>query len=212
MDLIIVVLAAAAWLFVALLTLALGLTAAAHLFAAILGLIAALFFMLYLAEYRRSYVMQVVIYATLGALLLLFAFYGFHLAAFGYVFTGGAARFWFSLNGVRHFAGNVFNGPILTAIVVALMLYVTVRRSRYFGNTAPLLMVLALVPLITTQTVTAPWLWTLPFLFTFVGGVFADAIETRHRRLFLVLTGTIVVTQALACFAVLPLIARFALY
>src|SRR5664280_579216 len=41
---------------IALLTIALGLTAAAQVFAAILGLVAALIFMIYLAERRRSYV------------------------------------------------------------------------------------------------------------------------------------------------------------
>jgi hypothetical protein len=87
------------------------------------------------------------------------------------------------------------------------VLYCAVRRSRYFGNTAPLLMVLALAPLVTTQTASAPWLWTLPFLFTFVGGVFADALESRYRKLFLVLTGMALIAQAVACFAALPLLA-----
>ena len=192
---------------IALLAVALGLTAAAHLFAAIAGLVAALLFMLYLAERRRSYVMQILIFSALGAFVLLFASYGFHLAAFSYVFTGGAARFWFSLAGVRRFAGATFNVPILTATGVAAVLYCAVRRSRYFGNTAPLLMVLALAPLVTTQTASAPWLWTLPFLFTFVGGVFADALESRYRKLFLVLTGMALIAQAVACFAALPLLA-----
>ena len=82
------------------------------------------------------------------------------------------------------------------------------RRSRYFGNTAPLLVVLALAPLITTQTVSAPWLWALPFFFTFIGGVFADALETRTRKLFLLLTGAILTAQAMECLLALPLIAR----
>lgn len=194
---------------IALLTIALGLTAAAHVFAAILGLVAALIFMMYLAERRRSYVMQILMYSTIGALVLLFGFYGFHLAAFSYVFTGGAARFWFSLAGIRGFASGIWNAPILVATGVAAVLYVSVRRSRYFGNTAPLLMFLALVPLVTTQTVTAPWLWALPFLFTFLGGVFADALETRYRKLFLVLTGGVLLCQAMECVTALPLIARF---
>ena len=193
---------------IALLTLALGLTAAAHLLAAILGFIAALAFMLYLAERRRSYVMQILIFSALGALLILFASYGFSPAAFSYVFTGGAARLWFSLAGARAFAADPLNAPILTTTAVALVLYLSVRRSRYFGNTAPLLMLLALAPLVTTQTVTAPWLWALPFLFTFIGGVFADALETPHRKLFLLLTGAAIAAQALECLSVLPLIAR----
>jgi hypothetical protein len=191
-----------------LLTLALGLTAAAHLFAAILGIFAALFFMLYVAEYRRSYVMQILVSSAVGALAIVFACYGFHLAAFSYVFTGGAARFWFSLDGVRRFASSGVDFPIVTAAGVAIVLYLSVRRSRYFGNTAPLLMVLALATLFTTQTVTAPWLWALPFLFTFIGGVFADALETRHRRLFLLLTGTVLFGQAIECLTALPLLAR----
>ncbi len=192
---------------IALLTLALGFTAAAHLFAAIAGVAAALVFMLYLAEYRRSYVMQILILSAIGGLALLFAFYGFHLAAFSYVFTGGAALFWFTLAGVRSFATSMFHVPIVTAACVAVVLYCAVRRSRYFGNTAPLLMVLVLAPLVTTQTVSAPWLWTLPFLFTFIGGVFADALESHYRKLFLVLTGMALVAQALASLAALPGIA-----
>jgi hypothetical protein len=192
---------------IALLTVALGLTAAAHLLAAIVGFFAALAFMLYLAETRRSYVMQILIYSAIGALVILIAFYGFHLAAFSYVFTCGAARFWFSLAGARSFA-SVLEFPILIAAGVSAWLYIGVRRSRYFGNTAPLLMVLALAPLVTTQTVTAPWLWALPFLFTFIGGVFADALETRYRKLFLVLTGAILAAQAIECLAALPLLAR----
>jgi hypothetical protein len=193
---------------IALLTIALGLTAAAHVLAAIAGFIAALIFMLYLAERRRSYVMQILIFSAIGALVLLLAFYGFHIAAFSYVFTGGAARFWFSLAALRNFGSSIANTPILIASGVAALLYLGVRRSRYFGNTAPLLIVLALAPLVTTQTVTAPLLWALPFLFTFLGGAFADALETRYRKLFLVLTGGILAAQAMECLIALPLIAR----
>jgi hypothetical protein len=198
---------------IALLTLALGLTAAAHLLAAVLGFLAALFFMLYLAERNRSYVMQILIFSAIGAMVILFAFYGFHLAAFSYVFTGGAARFWFSLAGphsfvlARGFAGTLVNFPILIATAVAAFLFIGARRSRYFGNTAPLLMCLALAPLFTTQTVTSPWLWALPFLFTFLGGVFSDALETRYRKLFLVLAGVILAAQAMECLTTLPLLA-----
>jgi hypothetical protein len=193
---------------IVLLTAALGLTAAAHILAALLGLIAALAFMLYLAETRRSYVIQILIFSAIGALLLIFAFYGFHLAAFSYVFTGGSARLWFSLAGARSFVISPLNTPILVATCVALVLYLSTRRSRYFGNTAPLLMLLALTSLITTQTVTAPWLWALPFLFTYLGGVFADALETRYRKLFLTLTGSILAAQAMQCLIALPLLAR----
>ena len=193
---------------IALLTVALGLTAAAHLVAAMIGFVAALVLMLYLAEGRRSYVMQILIFSALGAMGILFAFYAFHLAAFSYVFTGGGGRFWFSLEGARSFFMSVTNGPIVVATGVAAVLYLGVRRCRYFGNTAPLVMAAVLFPVVVSQVVAQPWLWALPFLFTFLGGVFADALETKYRKMFLGLAGVVLVTQALICLTVLPGIAR----
>jgi hypothetical protein len=193
---------------ITLFVVALGMTAIAHLLAAMLGFVAAFAFMFYLAERRRSYVMQMVIFSALGALLLVFASFAFRLAPFSYVFTGGAGRFWFSLDAAKAFFGDIVNAPIAIATLLAVVLYVGVRRSRYFGNTAPLLMLLALFALRTTQVMSYPWLWALPFLFTFVGGVFADALETRQRKLFLGLTGAILVTQVLLCLTMLPGLAR----
>jgi hypothetical protein len=187
---------------------ALGLTAMAHLLAAMLGFVAAFAFLFYLAERRRSYVMQLLVLAPLTVLLLLFVSFSFHLGAFSYIFAGGAGRFWFSLDTVKGFFGNVVNAPIAVATLVATLIYVSARRSRYFGNTAPLLMLLALFALRATQIYSYPWLWALPFLFTFVGGVFADALETRQRRLFLGLSGSILATQALLCLTTLPALSR----
>jgi hypothetical protein len=191
-----------------LLTAALGLTAAAHLLAAIVGWVAALVLMMYLAERRRSYVMQILIFSALGAMVILFAFYGFRPAPFSYVFTGGAARFWFSLDSAKSFFTNITNSPIVIASAVSTVLYLGVRRCRYFGNTAPLVLALLLFPLVTTQVVSQPWLWALPFLFTFIGGVFADVLETRYRKMFLGLTGALLVLQVLVCIMALPAIAQ----
>jgi hypothetical protein len=69
-------------------------------------------------------------------------------------------------------------------------------------------MVLLLFPLVTTQTVSQPWLWALPFLFTFLGGVFADVLEMRQRKMFLALSGAILLMQAVLCLTLLPEIAR----
>ena len=193
---------------IALLTVAMGLTAAAHLLAAMVGFGVALVVMLYLAERRRSYVMQILIFSAIGALVILFGFYAFRPAPFSYVFTGGGGRFWFALDGARRFLMDLANAPIAVATAVALTLYVTVKRCRYFGNTAPLVMVLVLFPLVTTQVVSQPWLWALPFLFTFLGGVFSDALESRYRKLFLGLSGAVLLTQAVVSMAALPGIAR----
>jgi hypothetical protein len=193
---------------IALLTLALGLTAAAHLLAAMIGFAMAVVWMMYLAERRRSYVMQILVFSAIGALAILFAFYAFRLAPFSYVFTGGGARFWFELDGARRFFLNMANAPIAVATLIALLLYIAVPRCRYFGNTAPLVMVVLLFPLVTTQTFSLPWLWALPFLFTFVGGVFADVLEMQQRKMFLVLSGAILLMQVVLCVSILPEIAR----
>ncbi len=186
---------------IVLLTVALGLTAAAHLLAAMIGLLAGAIFFFYLAERRRAYVSQILIFACLGAVIIEFASFSFRPSAFLYIFIGGAGRFWLSLTIARHALFTLSNAGILVASAVALVIYATSRRSRYFGNTSPLLMLLALLPLYTTQVFSAPWFWALPFLFTFVGGVFADALESRQRKVFLLLTIGVVVTQAALCWA-----------
>ncbi len=193
---------------IALLTLALGLTAAAHLLAAMAGFAAAFVLMLYLAERRRSYVMQILIYSAMGALLLVFACFAFRLQAFSYVFTGGGGRFWFTLDGVKSFFGSLDEISITVATLVSLLLWAGVKRSRYFGNSVPLMMSVVVSVLMTTQVTSAPWLWALPFLLTFIGGVFADALETQSRRLFLAVTGGLLVTQALVCLSTLSAVAR----
>jgi hypothetical protein len=83
-----------------------------------------------------------------------------------------------------------------------------VRRSRYFGNTVPLVMYFVIAFLETTQVHSSPWLWALPFLFTFVGGVFADVLETKQRKLYVGMTSMVVLTQAIVCWAILPGLAR----
>jgi multisubunit Na+/H+ antiporter MnhE subunit len=182
-----------------LLATALGLTAAAHLLAAIIGFIAGVVFLFYLADRRRSNVAQIMIFAALGAFVVLFASFSFRPSAFLYVFTGGSARFWFTTQALRNFCTSHANAGILVAAAVALVVYVSSRPSRYFGNTTPLIMALVLFPIYTTQVVSAPWVWALPFLFTFIGGVFADILESRQRKLFLALGAAILITQAGLC-------------
>ena len=184
---------------IVLITVALGLTTAAHLLAGMVGLIAGAVFLYYLAERRRSHVAQIMIGAAFGAMLIDFLCFGFRPAPITYIFSGGAMRFWFSLDALRTQVLVPLNAGILVATAAALVVYATVKRSRYFGNTAPLLMVLALMALYTSQVFSAPWFWALPFLFTFLGGCFADMLETRQRKVYLLLTIGIVATQAAVC-------------
>jgi hypothetical protein len=193
---------------IVLLTAAFGFTAAAHVLAALLAFLFALGFMVYLAERRRAALIPVMLYSAIGTLLLLFASYAFRPDAFSYVFRSGAARMWFSFAPAKTFFSAMPNAGVTLAAGIALLLFATVRRSRYFGNLAALLIALALVPIVTTGVPGEPWLWALPFLLTFVGGVFADALETPQRKVFLAATAAVLLLQAALCVASLPGLAR----
>ncbi len=141
----------------------------------------------------------VVFAAVAGALALLFVCSGFSLAVFSHLFRPAAFEGWISLDPARRFFSSFSNAGITLAVAAAFALYLSVRRSRYFGNTTPLLCALALFPLVNTGTYGVPWLWALPFLLTFVGGVFADAYEGPRGRLALGAAGAIVLLQAVIC-------------
>jgi len=182
-----------------LLMAAFGLAAAAHIAAlpvvAVLGLLA----MLWVAEGRRSQMLPVVLIAAAGALVLVFACYGFSPDAFSYVFRSAAGLLSVSLDPARRFFSTFSNVATTLASAAALVLYLGIRRSRYFGNTTPLLCALVLFPLVLTGTQGAPWLWALPFLLTFIGGAFADAYESPRGRLALAAGAALVLLQAVFC-------------
>jgi hypothetical protein len=139
-----------------------------------------------------------------GALLLVFACYGFSPDAFSYVFRSGAGSVWISLDPARRFFSTLGNAGITLVSAAALVLYFAIKKSRYFGNTAPLMCALVLMVLVTTGVPGSPWLWALPFLLTFVGGVWADAYEAQRGRLAVTAAGAIVVLQAVFCVLSLP--------
>jgi len=187
-----------------LLTAAFGLAAAAHIAAlpvvAVLGLVA----MAWVAEGRRSQVLPNVLIAVVGALLVVFACYGFSPDAFSYVFRSGAGFLWASLDPARRFFSTLGNAGITLASAAAVVLYFAIGKSRYFGNTAPLMCALVLMVLVMTGVPGSPRLWALPFLLTFVGGVWADAYEGPRGRLALAAAGAIVLLQAIFCVLSLP--------
>ena len=189
---------------IVLLTAAFGLAAASHIAAlpvlALLGLVA----MLWVAEGRRSQVLPVVLAALVGGLLLVFACYGFSPDAFSYLFRSAAGLLWFSLDPARRFFSTLSNAGITVAFAAALALYLSSRRSRYFGNSVPLVCALILVVLTMTGAPGTPWLWALPFLLTFVAGVFADAYEGPRGRLAMAAAGAILFLQAVFCILSLP--------
>jgi hypothetical protein len=187
---------------IVLLTAAFGLAAASHIAALPVVTLLGLAAMLWVAEGRRAQVLPVVLVAV--AVVLVFACYGFSPDAFSYVFRSAAGFLWVSMDPARRFFSALPNAGITVATAGALVLYLGIGKSRYFGNTAPLVCALVLMVLVMTGVLGSPWLWALPFLLTFVGGVFADAYEGARGRLVLGAAGAIVLLQAVFCVLSLP--------
>ena len=187
-----------------LLTAIFGVAAAAHIVALPLAALLGLAAMLWVAEGHRSQTLPVVLVAAVGALVLVFACYGFSPDASSYVFRSEAGFLSVSLDPARRFFGSLANGGITIAASAATLLYLGARKSRYFGNTAPLLCALVCMVLIMRGSPGSPWLWAQPFLLTFVGGVFADAYDVPQGRWALGAAGAVVALQAVLCVLSLP--------
>jgi hypothetical protein len=184
---------------IVLLTVLFGIAAASHIAALPVAALLGLVLMLWIAEGRRSQVLPAMLLVSAGALLLVFACYGFSPDAFSYLFRSAAGFLSFSLEPARRFFSTLGNAGISLAAASATLLYLGVPRSRYFGNTAPLLCAVLLLVLVTSGVPGSPWIWALPFLLTFVGGVFADAFDTPRRRIALAAAGSIVAMQVIFC-------------
>jgi hypothetical protein len=189
---------------IVLLTCIFGVAAAAHIAALPVVALLGLLLMLWIAEGRRSQALPIVMMAAAGALLLVFACYGFSPDAFSYLFRSASGFLWFSFDPVHRFFTTFSNAGITIAAAASVILYLVLRRSRYFGNTAPLLCALVCFLLITTGVHATPWLWAVPFLLTFIGGVFADAYEGPRRKLALAAGGAVVLLQVVFCLLSLP--------
>jgi hypothetical protein len=155
----------------------------------------ALAFMLYLAPTRRAAAAIIWSAACLIALALLFGAYFFHPVA---LWDGLHHASWFGITWQAFTMSVAYrellvqlgqNSPALVlALPAALVTYALWPRTRYFGNTAPLLVALLCLVL----GFAAPHyqglgfqLVALPFLFVFVSGIFADLLETKQRTLVL---------------------------
>jgi hypothetical protein len=146
--------------------------------------------MFWVAPVRPRALLAIWSTAVAVALVLLFAAYSFEPALFWQGlrharwldFEPAAFDVWISYRGAMQtmFAGSP---PLMIALPAALIAYVGWKRTRYFGNTTPLLIALLLLIL----ALGAPnfpgqgfHLTLLVFLFVFVSGVFSDLLETRQ--------------------------------
>lgn len=184
-----------------LLTVIFGIAAAAHIAALPVAALLGLVLMMWVAEGHRSQTLPLVLLASAGALVLLFACYGFSPDAFSYVFRSSAGFLWFSLHPARRFFSTLGNAGVTVAAGAAAILYLGIRKSHYFGNTAPLFCAVVLFLLVMTGAPGSPWIWAQPFLLTFVAGVFADAFESPRGRLALIAACAIAVLQVGLCLA-----------
>jgi hypothetical protein len=189
---------------IVLLTAVFGVAAASHMAALPMAAALGLIFMLWVAEGRRSNVLPIILIASVGALAFVLVCYNLSPDAFSYVFRSAAAFLWISLDPAKRFFSTLSNAGITVAAAASLLLYLGVRRSRYFGNTAPLLCFLVLVSLVMTGVPGSPWIWALPFLLTFIGGVFADAYESPRGKFAIAAGVAVVVLQATFCVLSLP--------
>lgn len=171
---------------------AFGLTASAHLSAALFGLALATFFLLYLAPGRRLASIVILALSCAIALLILWAFHGFSLRSFAFDLSPALRWRWHPL----FHAFYAISPLLLLLLVFCLLVLAGWARTRYFGNWAPLL-VLAPLLLFAPAGGLSGGFWALPFLFVFVGGIFSDLIESSPRLAISLIT-LVIVMQLLA--------------
>lgn len=166
-------------------------------------------FMLYLVPERWIASLALVLSSCVVALLLLLAAFGFRPRALAAAITqtqflpfpGELLRAY--VTGLR----SPENAILLALAGIAMVSYFGWRRCRYFGNTAPLVALLAVTALglgVFADVFVGPFpLRATPFLYVFIGGVFADLLEGRWRKAFrLLLLGLLIVYAATSATAV----------
>ncbi len=174
--------------------------------------------MLYLAPNRKRAASVILAASCLIALIILFGSYFFHPATF--TSSLRHARWldasWSSLKMpgayLQFVRELVESGPILLVVVPGVFLTFFIwPRARYFGNTAPLLIVIlmALLRLLSPHdSVSVYGLITVVFLFVFIAGIAADLLETRRRDLIAAVITGLIAANAMWSLAGLVHIAR----
>jgi len=155
----------------------------------------ALAFLLYVAPVRRRAAVVIWIAGCVVGFVLFLATYFSHLHAF--VASMRHAEFWgatwrgFTFMAVyKQVAVQVARAcPALALLLpVALATYAAWPRTRYFGNTAPLLVSVMFILLAIAHPHVGGAAFlpaAVPFLFIFVSGVLADLLETSYRPLIM---------------------------
>jgi hypothetical protein len=151
----------------------------------------ALGFLLYVAPVRRQAGLVIWIAAGGVGFVLLFALYFFRWHAFAEsmrhaAFWGATWRGFTILGVYKQVAVQIGRAcpALAVGLPVAVVTYAAWPRTRYFGNTAPLLVagLFLLLGMAHPHVAGAGFLLAaIPFLFIFVSGVVADLLETSYR-------------------------------
>jgi drug/metabolite transporter superfamily protein YnfA len=194
------------WRRILLLGVSLALSVGSH-FSLVLIVPILLGLMLYLAPHRVGAVVAILSTSIGVGLALIFASYFFHPGLFAHSLanavlfrgTGDALR----LSGAYLQVGREIlgSGPVLALMgPAAVGFWLSARRSRYFGNSAPLLMAMFFMLLRVLSPHDAGSIYALlgvMFLFLFVAGIVADLRETRLRDLAMAVVAGILVANAI---------------
>ena len=164
----------------------------------------ALAFLLYVAPVRRGAGLVIWIAACAVGFVLLFALYFFHPHNFAESMRH--ASFWgatwrgFAVWGVyKQVAVQMSRAcPALVLVFpVCLITYAVWPRTRYFGNTAPLLVAVLFIVLGMAHPDLAAagfLLAAVPFIFIFVSGLLADLMDTSYRQVILACVAALLIT------------------
>jgi hypothetical protein len=193
------------WRRIVLLGIALGLAIGSQFSMAIV-VPALVVLMLYLAPERKAAAMAILAFACGIAVLILLASYFFHPTIFWHGLMHARWTDWTSralaMPGAYLQAASEISesGPVLALMLpVGLITFAVWKRSRYFGNGAPLGMAAVLILLRVASPHEAVSVFSLAaavFLFVFVSGMAADLLETRAHEAILALTVALVVANA----------------
>lgn len=182
------------WRRIVLLALSLALAVGSQ-FSLVILLPIVLVLLLYLAPTRQGAAIVIWVAALVIAGVLLFASYGFHPGAFGLAlrrarFLGFVGQSFSMGAAYRQFFDEL--GQVCPALFLgvpaALIIYIAWPRTRYFGNTAPLIIavLLLILGLGTPHYAGLGFrLVAVPFLFLFTAGIAADLLETTYRQFVL---------------------------
>jgi hypothetical protein len=183
-------------------------------------LLLALGFMLWAVPHRRPAALAIWISACVAGLVFLCGAYLFRIPE---MVHGFSAAQWFPFSPaavtsplVYRVAGAFFanrnNLAPLVLSVLALLVFLTWRRTRFFGNTAPLLVGV----LLTALGIVMPghglllFFTAMPFLMVFASGVITDVLESDRITIALGIVMGVLVLQAITGIMGLALLSRTA--